>query len=191
MENVKPPFENLIPALLTLCEQAGTMIRGLYEGSEDIEIIKKCDGSPVTEADHQSHRLLTQALKKITPEIPVISEEDETSWGIKSPLYWLIDPLDGTRGFIHRDGQFCVSIALMKNHMPILGFIHLPLTGETFYGYGATAAKHLSGKTTPIHTRPCPKECSTLLLSTHDMKSQEKWEACLKNTPVEIGRAHV
>lgn len=185
MENVKPPFENIIPQLITLCEQAGASIAQLYKKAESLEVIRKGDGSPVTEADHQSHRLLAQGLKKITPQIPVISEEDEASWDIKSPFYWLVDPLDGTSGFIHRNGQFCISIALMENHKAILGLIHLPLTGETFYGYENTAIKHVSGHSMPINTRPFPPAGATLLLSIHDMKSKEKWEACLQGTPID------
>ena len=73
----------------------------------------------------------------------------------------------------------------MENHKPILGLIHLPLTGETFYGYEGTAKKHVAGHSAPLQTRPLPPAGATLLLSTHDMKSKEKWEACLKGTPVD------
>lgn len=183
MENVNPSFENIIPKLITLSEQAGALIAHLYKKAEGLKIISKEDGSPVTEADHQSHHLLAQGLKELTPHIPIISEEDEESWGIKSPFHWLIDPLDGTRGFIGRDGQFCINIALMKDDKAILGLIHLPLTGETFYGYENTAVKHTSGQSTLIHTRPCPPKESTLLLSNHDLKCKEKWEKYIKDFP--------
>ena len=86
MENVKPSFENIIPELITLSEQAGALIAQLYKKTEGLEVVRKGDGSPVTEADHQSHRLLAQGLKKITPDIPVISEEDEIHGISKVPF---------------------------------------------------------------------------------------------------------
>lgn len=184
MDKVAPSFESLIPKLISLCEEGGKRILEFYKKGETLEIIKKGDGSPVTEADHQSHHLLTQGLKTLTPDIPIISEEDEASWEIKSPLYWLIDPLDGTKGFIHHDGQFCISVALMEEHKPILGFLHIPLTRETFCGYKNEAWKYIEGEILPIHTRNRPSEGSTLLLSTHDLKNKEKWEPRLKGTRI-------
>ena len=182
MDNITPPFEPLIPKLILLCEEGGKLVLEFYKNAEALEIIKKGDGSPVTNADHRSHQLLTQGLKNLTPGIPVISEEDEDSWGIKSSLYWLIDPLDGTKGFIHQDGQFCINVALMEGHKPILGFIHIPLTNETFYGYKNKAWKHISGKTIPIQTRNRPLEGSVLLLSNYALKNKDKWEPYLKGT---------
>src|SRR5436190_13555134 len=121
----------LAPQIVTLAEQAGQMICQIY--GEELEVYEKKDGSPVTRADHQSHLFLKENLERLTPHIPVISEEDESSWDIKNPLYWLIDPLDGTKGFVAKTGEFCINIALMKDHHPILGIIHIPLTHETFY----------------------------------------------------------
>ena len=121
MNIMKPNFDTLIPDLLALAERAGSLISQLYD--KEIEFVQKGDGSPVTEADKRSHELLKAGLEKLTPDIPVISEEDENSWKIKSKLYWLIDPLDGTKGFIYKTGDCCSNIALVER-MPHFGLFY-------------------------------------------------------------------
>lgn len=176
-------ISNLAPQVVTLAEQAGQLICRFYK--EDAEPIQKKDGSPVTMADHQSHLLLKKSLEKLTPQIPVISEEDEDSWTIKSPLYWLIDPLDGTKGFISKTGEFCVCIALLQDDRPIFGVIHAPLTQETFYGYEGQAWRQYKGKRTRLHTRPLSKHGLTLLMGGHGKKHKEKEDFFLKAYPIE------
>lgn len=178
----RPNLHSLTSDLVALAETAGDLICSIYE--EEVEVFEKKDGSPVTRADHQSHKLLQEGLKKLTPTIPIISEEDAASWQTKSPLYWLIDPLDGTKGFIHKNGQFCVNIALMENDRPIFGLIHLPLSQETFYGYEGEAWKHLQGQIIPIHTRSTPPQGMTLLLGGHGKKFQVQEDVFLKSYPI-------
>ena len=163
---------------VALAEQAGALIRQIYQ--ESVEVFEKKDGSPVTRADQQSHFFLIENLKKLTPQIPIISEEDESSWAIKSPFYWLIDPLDGTKGFIRKIGEFCINIALMHNDHPILGIIHVPLTHETFYGYSGKAWCHSKEETFELHTRPVPPEGITLLVGSHDKKFKAQEDFFLK-----------
>ena len=173
---------SLAPQVVALTEKAGALICQIYKGG--IEVFEKADGSPVTQADQQSHSFLKESLSKLTPEVPLISEEDESSWTIKSPYYWLIDPLDGTKGFIHQTGEFCINIALMENDRPVFGLIHIPLTEETFYGYKGNAWRHCKGKTASIHTRPRPPEGMTLLLGGYGKKFKAQEDFFLKAYPI-------
>ncbi|MBA3813501.1 MAG: 3'(2'),5'-bisphosphate nucleotidase CysQ [Alphaproteobacteria bacterium] len=167
---------------VALAEQAGELICEIYK--ENPQVFEKKDGSPVTQADRQSHFFLKVHLEQLSPHIPVISEEDESSWTLKSPLYWLVDPLDGTKGFIAKTGEFCINIALMKDNHPILGIIHIPLTHETFYGYGGKAVRHHKGNTSRLHTRPLSAQGMTLLLGGYGKKHKEQEDFFLKAYPI-------
>lgn len=178
----KPNFTHLAPHVVSLAEEAGRLICAFYEG--DVESTLKADGSPVTQADHQSHLLLKEGLGKLMPDIPIISEEDETSWGLKSPYYWLIDPLDGTKGFILKSGEFCINIALMEGRRPLFGLIHIPLTHESYYGYEVQAWRLKNGTFTPIHTRPPLPQGMTLLLGGYGKKYKAREDEFLKAYPI-------
>jgi 3'(2'), 5'-bisphosphate nucleotidase len=182
MSDLKLNLDFLASQGVALSEQAGKIICQIYE--EDHDVREKKDGSLVTRADHQSHLFLTESLRKLTPTIPVISEEDESSWSLKSPLYWLIDPLDGTKGFVTKTGEFCINIALMKDHRPSLGIIHLPLTHETFYGYNGRAYLHYKGKTTPLQTRAFPLQGMTLVVGGYGKSYHVHENFFLKAFPI-------
>ncbi len=118
-----------------IARQAGTAILKVYE--QDFEVIEKSDKSPLTEADLASHHIIVDALQSLTPEIPVLSEESadipydtRRRW----QTYWLIDPLDGTREFIKRNGEFTVNIALIHGDRAVLGVVHVPVSQVTYYG---------------------------------------------------------
>src|SRR5579872_6861260 len=128
-------IENWIPNILTIIEQAAKEILEVY-GEEDYEIQSKLDNSPITAADLRSDQIIQQGLKKIAPDIPIISEEAErlpfeqrAQWS----RYWLVDPLDGTRGFIKKTGEFCINIALIENHVPVLGAIFVPVLEQAYW----------------------------------------------------------
>lgn len=178
MNKFRPDLNPLAPQIMALAEEAGQIICHIYK--EEIDVFKKKDGSPVTRADYQSHDFLKRGLNHITPDIPVISEEDESSWILKSPLYWLIDPLDGTKGFIHKTGEFCINIALMQNDAPIFGLIHIPLTQEIFYGYEKKAYHFFKRKMTFIQTRFPPPQGMTLLLGGNEKKYSPQEDFFLK-----------
>lgn len=124
-----------------LAEQAARAIMAVYQ--RDFAVQEKADESPLTEADLAAHHLLDRGLRDLEPRFPVLSEEsserifaDRHRWR----RYWLIDPLDGTKEFCARNGEFTVNIALIEHGEPILGVIHLPATGESCYaarGLGA------------------------------------------------------
>ena len=125
----------LIDAVITISKNAGEAILEIYNSNFDYEI--KEDLSPLTQADKISHRVICQMLKSLTPNLPILSEEDSNiPYSIRSNWknYWLIDPLDGTKEFIKRNGEFTVNIALIENNSPILGVIHIPVSEETYWG---------------------------------------------------------
>lgn len=126
---------------IEIAQQAGEKIAAIYHQQTEISHVKKQDASFLTEADLQAQDLILRELKKLAPGIPVISEESQAPsfqerqhWN----QHWSIDPLDGTYEFVNRSGEFVVSIALIENHYPILGVLHAPLEGVTYY-----AAKNL------------------------------------------------
>ena len=137
--------ENELGALLRIAAAAGKEIISVYESTDDIEVEVKADNSPLTEADKRAHQLIEAELEKLFPSIPILSEESKTvlterrmGWS----RFWIVDPLDGTKEFINRNGEFTVNIALIKNGTPELGIVHVPLTGINYVGkLGAGAWK--------------------------------------------------
>ncbi len=127
---------SLLPDVLRLADAAGVAILEVYAADHGVEY--KADESPLTRADRAAHAILCAGLRELTPEIPVLSEEDDAahapavrrSW----TDYWLIDPLDGTREFISRNGEFTVNIALIRGHRPVLGVVAAPVLGTVYYG---------------------------------------------------------
>jgi 3'(2'), 5'-bisphosphate nucleotidase len=148
--------------LLGLAEQiainAGGEILAVYEKSGDIEVSVKADNSPLTEADQRAHNLIVKELARVTPDIPILSEEsDHIGFDERSTWtrYWLVDPLDGTKEFVKRNGEFTVNIALIENGCPVLGVVHVPVTGTTYSGLVGQGASKVSieGIRSPIKTR--------------------------------------
>ncbi len=95
----------------------------------------KADASPLTEADVRAHRLIVRELGALTPHIPVLSEEaEQPAWSERArwTQHWLVDPLDGTREFLKRNGEFTVNIALIEAHAPVLGVVHVPVSDATY-----------------------------------------------------------
>lgn len=145
-----------IEALLDLASQAGDAIMDVY--SRKIEVSSKSDDSPLTEADLRSHRILEQGLLRLTPEVPVFSEEAaDIPWSTRRgwERYWLIDPLDGTKEFINRNGEFTVNIALIDHHEAVFGIVGVPAQGVLFWGdtRQRQAFRRESGSTVSIRGR--------------------------------------
>jgi 3'(2'), 5'-bisphosphate nucleotidase len=144
---------SLVEASKKIAVEAGAVILDFFEEG-DFEQFDKSDQSPVTSADYAANDVVLAALKKLTPDIPIISEEsdgltlsDRVDW----PCYWLIDPLDGTQEFVAGRPDFAVNIALIKNNQPVLGVIHAPVTGEVYYATkGNGAFKEHKGIITPL-----------------------------------------
>ena len=127
------PFSRLLQQVALLARDAGDAILMVY--GQDFEIQRKVDQSPVTAADLAAQRVITAGLAALEGGLPVISEEARAApWPERREWqrYWLVDPLDGTREFIKRNGEFTVNIALIENHEPVLGVVLAPVTGELY-----------------------------------------------------------
>ena len=147
-------MKSLIDPVVALAQKAGQAILEVY--SSDFEVQSKDDESPLTQADLASHHCIVAGLEKLTPGMPVISEEsglpgfeERSRW----TRYWLIDPLDGTKEFVNRNGEFTVNIALIDNHRPVFGVVHVPVQNKTYIGcegYGAER-RDADGQIQSIH----------------------------------------
>tara|TARA_B110000003_G_scaffold42925_1_gene40349 strand:+ start:2138 stop:2947 length:810 start_codon:yes stop_codon:yes gene_type:complete len=135
----------LIKPLSEIASSAGEAILDIY--NSNFQVTTKNDQSPLTQADLSSHHIIVDGLKNITPNIPIISEEnplqsfDERK---KWQEYWIIDPLDGTKEFVKKNGEFTVNIALIRNHKAVLGIVHVPVTQKTYIGCEGEGAQMFS-----------------------------------------------
>jgi 3'(2'), 5'-bisphosphate nucleotidase len=155
MQSVAPA--DLLPGVLKLVDAARAAILEVYAAGATVEL--KADDSPITQADRASHRILVEGLPALATGIPVLSEESEAahayamrgSWD----TLWLVDPLDGTKEFISRNGEFTVNVALIRNGRPVLGVVAAPAMGTTYYAAdGAGAFRSVGGApATRIHVR--------------------------------------
>lgn len=130
----------------------------------------KPDDTPVTEADRAAEAIIVAGLRAATPDIPVIAEEEVAAGRVVSPdaLFWLVDPLDGTREFAAGRDEFAVNVGLVREGAPLLGAVALPATGEVFSGIvGAGAWKEAGGARRPIAARATPAEGPVVLGSRH------------------------
>jgi 3'(2'), 5'-bisphosphate nucleotidase len=123
----------LLPAVADIARRAGEIILDVYGTAFDVQ--EKDDRSPLTLADERSHRLIVDSLHRLTPDIPVLSEEaaavpfaERSVW----PAFWLVDPLDGTKEFVSRNGEFTVNIALVEGHEAALGVVYAPVLDRTY-----------------------------------------------------------
>jgi 3'(2'), 5'-bisphosphate nucleotidase len=141
----------LAERLAAIARQAGREILEVYRTADPARALK-ADDSPLTAADLRSHRLITAALRALIPEAPVLSEEagrppyaERSRWR----RYWLVDPLDGTREFLARNGEFTVNIALIEGHTPVLGVVHVPVRDSTYTGVPGQGAWRQAGGGAP------------------------------------------
>ena len=158
----KQDIETLLTEVRQIAYEAGRNIMEIYERGFSVE--EKADHTPVTEADFAAHRVILNGLQALTPDIPILSEEcspppyhERACW----PRYWLVDPLDGTREFIRRNGEFSVNIALVEGQHPVLGTIYGPVVGCLYYAAKGMGAFKKSGvdDVRPIHVREsCPEK---------------------------------
>lgn len=147
----------LLEGMAKIAREAGAAIMQVYE-SADFEVQSKADDSPLTAADLAAHRLIVSGLKELAPDIPVLSEEsDGISFAERSSwdTYFLVDPLDGTKEFINRNGEFTVNIALIEQHQPTLGAVFVPVQDKLYLGDTAAgmATRTVAGKKEQIQTR--------------------------------------
>jgi 3'(2'), 5'-bisphosphate nucleotidase len=127
--------KSLLPKVVEIARRAGDAILEVY--SQPFDVAHKQDKSPLTEADLRAHAIIVDGLQALAPSLPVLSEEDSNvpfekrrGWH----RYWLVDPLDGTKEFVSRNGEFTVNIALIEDHRPVLGVVHVPVKNTTYLG---------------------------------------------------------
>ncbi|MBW7849532.1 MAG: 3'(2'),5'-bisphosphate nucleotidase CysQ [Rhodospirillales bacterium] len=160
-------FSKLLAAVTATATRAGALILSIYES--DFAVRAKADSSPVTEADELGEAEILKALAELTPDIPVVSEEAAAAGHIPSvdDRFWLVDPLDGTKEFVKRNGEFTVNIALVEHGMPVLGVVHAPALGRTFAGSvpGGAAVTEPDGRVRLIAVRDVPDEGLTVVAS--------------------------
>jgi len=131
----------LLMDVVALARDAGRAILGVYASAFTVQ--DKADSSPITEADLRSQEIIAKGLKRLAPEVPILSEEaEQVPFSTRSGWDWLwvIDPLDGTREFVQRNGEFTVNIALVHRHRAVLAVVHAPVLETDYYaceGYGA------------------------------------------------------
>jgi len=143
MMNMKNPHgSELLINCIELSKKAGESILGIYN-FKDFDTVLKKDLSPLTSADTASHDIIVAGLKKLTPQTPVLSEESQSiPYEIRQQWkeYWLVDPLDGTKEFIKRNGEFTVNIALIRNNEPVLGVVYAPVLGISYFAENGEGA---------------------------------------------------
>lgn len=139
--------QEVLNAVVDLCQQAGEAILEVYASSEGMDINTKADDSPVTAADLAAHAILEPGLKPLIEGVPVLSEEGsipDFSTRQQWQRYWIIDPLDGTKEFIKRNGEFTVNVALIENGEPVLGVVYVPVLGITYTGIKGVGARKIT-----------------------------------------------
>lgn len=168
MRDMTDSLASLLPAITQAAETAGESIMEIYATDFDVE--RKSDNSPVTQADLAAEAIILAVLADLTPDIPVIAEEEMaagTAPSVVGDRFWLVDPLDGTREFLDRNDDFTVNIGLIDRGGPVLGVVHLPVQKRTYTGIsgaGATCSVK-SGPARPIAVRETPPGGITLVSS--------------------------
>lgn len=140
MTEIEPRLQDL----LAMVHKADAAVLEVY-GSKDFNVHEKIDKSPVTDADISSHQIIISGMAKIFPNVPVISEENEPERHIdtlESDQFWLVDPLDGTREFLNRSGDFTICLGLIEEGVPTFGIVSAPAKAVTYYGGAAIKASY-------------------------------------------------
>ena len=153
----------MLDQVCQLARNAGDAIMQVYDGTKPMDVVSKADNSPVTAADIAAHTVIMDGLRTLTPDIPVLSEEDPPGWEVRQhwQRYWLVDPLDGTKEFIKRNGEFTVNIALIDHGKPILGVVYAPVMNVMYSAAEGKAWKEECGVRKPAAggDQPFPCRC--------------------------------
>ncbi|MDG1205708.1 MAG: 3'(2'),5'-bisphosphate nucleotidase CysQ [Pseudomonadales bacterium] len=173
----------LAEGLSKICRQAGKAILEVYNRS-DFGVQTKSDNSPLTEADLAAHHIIVDGLADLVSDVPTLSEEsDKISFKTRSRWnrYFLVDPLDGTKEFINRNGEFTVNIALIENHVPIMGAVYVPVKDVLYIGINVgedrQAYKIDKGRKTLLATRSMTSSAVTVVASRRH--GSEEMERCM------------
>ena len=153
--------------LVAVARKAGAVILDIY--NRDFETLRKADRSPVTEADTAAEAVILEALARLVPDVPVIAEEQCAKDGVPSAApkrFFLVDPLDGTKEFIAKNGEFTVNIALIEDGEPVLGVVYIPATDTCYAAVDGRAERRLgAGAPEAIAARSTPAEGLVMAIS--------------------------
>ena len=157
-----PAPAKLVSEVVALARKASDAVMRIYKGEHTVR--RKADASPVTEADHASEAIILEGLRGLTPGVLAVSEEEVSHKGVhfdhdKPPRrFWLVDPVDGTKEFVAKRGEFTINIGLVEDGRPVLGVLHVPTAGKTYAAAGSGTATlwDSAGAATPIHVRRAP-----------------------------------
>lgn len=175
----------LTQQLIDLARVAGDAILEVYHSDFDVQ--NKSDDSPLTQADLAAHRVISDALATLTPDVPVISEESvPPDYVVRKDWtsYWLVDPLDGTKEFVNRNGEFTVNIALIDGGEPVFGVVGVPITGEVYVG-DVTAGEafcDLAGKRRQLSGRKADTDATLVVVASRSHGSDR-----LENFITQVG----
>ncbi len=178
---------NILPDLLQLAKDAAKAIMEVYNQPANFtQVTLKSDNSPLTQADQAAHDIIAAGLASLTPEVPLLSEEgklmpyeERRTW----EYYWCVDPLDGTKEFISRNGEFTVNIALMQKNMPVAGIIYAPVTDELYYTDGQTGSYKQVGNHEPVKLMVTGKTAEMIAVKSRSHAAPEEI-IFLQNFPV-------
>ena len=162
--------------LADIVEAAGREILPLWRS--DLQVDRKADESPVTEADRRGEALILAELARRFPDIPVVSEEDASEFGTPDqigPRFFLVDPLDGTKAFVRGDERWTVNIGLIQDGRPVAGAVSAPAWNKTWFttSGGARLRSMGGGEGQPVRVRPCPTSGAVALVS-HTMNPEQE-----------------
>jgi 3'(2'), 5'-bisphosphate nucleotidase len=172
--------QNFLSQVTDIARRAGEAILEIYH--QDFEVELKANGSPLTLADRAANEIIVSALQRLTPDLPLLSEESAAVDYDKRRHwqdFWLVDPLDGTREFINKNGEFTVNIALISNSVPVFGVVYAPVPDIMYSAAREIGAfrQTASGAPTGIHTRPYQGGAVTLVASRSHASNSLK--ACI------------
>ncbi len=172
--------QELVAAVAALARRAGEAILDIYRQPFDVAV--KADASPLTLADLRAHEIIVQGLQALRPRLPILSEEaseidfdERRRW----QRYWLVDPLDGTKEFVSRNGEFTVNIALIDTHAPILGVVHVPVGDTTYTGVRHAGASRQVGHDAPTPIRAASPAATPLRIVGSRSHRDDSLAACL------------
>lgn len=170
--------------------QAGVEVMAIYE--TDFAVEHKADASPLTEADLAANRIIKNGLKQLTPTIPILSEESLVDWETRKDwqYLWCVDPVDGTKEFVNRTGEFSINIALIEGDKPILGVVHAPVKGVTYFATrnGGAFKKAIGEPAVRISARPLPVDGPIRVVGSrsHQSTAMTEYMSKLSETRKEI-----
>lgn len=172
-------WQILLENVVNLAQQASDAVLEIYNSTETTKVQMKKDRSPLTAADLQSNRIICEGLQKLKPNWPIISEENkEIPYEERKhyEYYWLVDPVDGTKEFIKRNGQFTVNIALCHGNSPVLGVIVAPVLRETYYALkGSGAWKKTKNQEGRMQTTQSQERIVVVASASHMDSDTSKW----------------